>query len=178
MATIQGTDTGRSPYDTSNRRAPWARCIVLALLFGALSAGCGGDKGRTSSGGGGAGPTSPSSPATGAPPVAPVANVVGPNLNGTWAGYYKSIEGNYQNLTATITHVGQQITITTSMPPGIVKKLVGKIDAVGNMLLYDQFDKEDWTTLYGPASSKSINLADFVFVSQSLSDTNILILKR
>jgi hypothetical protein len=45
-------------------------------------------------------------------------------------------------------------------------------------VLYDAFDGEDWTTLYGPASTNSINLADFVYRDKSLVDTNVLILKR
>ena len=46
------------------------------------------------------------------------------------------------------------------------------------MLLYDQFDLEDWTTLFGPASTNSINLADFVKSGSETVNTNILILKR
>ncbi len=141
------------------------------MLVAALSVGCGGGKGKSSSGGGGS--TSSTASAT------TTTNVVGPNLNGDWAGYYKSVNGNYQNLTATISHTGSRVVITTSVPEGsIIHELIGQIDASGNMLLYDQFDNEDWTTLYGPASTNSINLADFVFINQSLSDTNILILKR
>ena len=166
------------------------RAIVLAVML--ILTGCGGD-GDSSSGGGGSTSDDPTSdpdpgadPATDAPPdpipSAPPApmqpDTVGPNLNGQWAGYYKSEEGNYQNLTATITHTGRRVTITTSMPPGIIHRLVGQIDGGGNMLLYDQFDNEDWTTLYGPASSKSINLADYVIINGSRSDTNIIILKR
>ena len=139
---------------------------VLAIAV-AMIAGCGGD-GKSSSGGG-------SSSAAAAP--APV-NVVGPNLNGNWAGYYKSSSGKYEGLRATITHVGAQVTITTTKKAGVARQLSGRISAVGKMVLYDAFDGEDWTTLYGPASPNSINLADFVFLNGHIVDTNVLILKR
>lgn len=121
----------------------------------------------------------PDSTATPAPPTpAPTPAVTGPNLNGNWAGYYKSIDGAYEPLTATITHNGNKVTISTSKKMGIVRELSGTIDSIGDMLLYDAFDHQDWTTLYGPASANSINLADYVFTGVVLTDTNILILKR
>lgn len=185
---IPGAGARRVRISSAARPGALVACLLVTLLV----AGCGGDKGKSSSGGGGStatpssatpAVTSPGGPTggtagSGQPAPQQPAKVVGPNLNGNWAGYYKSIEGHYQNLSATITHVGNRVTIETTMPPGIVNKLVGQIDGAGNMLLYDQFDNEDWTTLYGPASSNSINLADYVFINQSLSDTNIVILKR
>lgn len=109
----------------------------------------------------------------------PKPQVVGPDLNGDdWAGYYKSVQGYYEPLTASIDHVGNEVTIQTSKDSGVASTLVGKINSIGQMTLYDLYDNQDWTTLYGPASTNSINLADYVFVGFSRADTNILILKR
>ena len=112
-------------------------------------------------------------------PDEPRPQVVGPDLNGDdWKGYYKSVQGHYVALTASIDHVGNEVTIQTSKQSGVASTLVGKINSVGQMTMYDLYDNQDWTTLYGPASTNSINLADFVFVEFSKIDTNILILKR
>lgn len=105
--------------------------------------------------------------------------VVGPNLSGGgWAGHFKSIEGFFEPLTAEIEHVGSRVTIRTSKTTGVAGTLVGKINGIGQLLLYDTFDNEDWTTLYGPVSTNSINLADFVYSDDEKVDTNIIILKR
>lgn len=178
-------DTFGGDHEFSQRtmsRRWWAiGCLAVALLV----AGCGGDS-KSSSGGGGSAPSQPTGQSP--QPVDPLSGggpnpttqqtVVGPNLNGNWAGYYKSIEGHYENLTATITQVGANITIKTTKKSGVARELKGRINSVGHMLLYDTFDNEDWTTFYGPASARSINLADLVYSGTSLVDTNILILKR
>ena len=106
--------------------------------------------------------------------------VVGPNLNGdNWVGYYKSAEGKYEPMTAVIRHVGNQVTIQSSLrKEGVASELSGKISASGKITLYDAYDNEDWTTLYGPVSKNSINLADFVFINGHKADTNVIILKR
>ncbi len=105
--------------------------------------------------------------------------VIGPNLNGDdWAGYFKSIEGRYEPMTAVIRHVGEKVTIQTSIESGVASKLVGKVNGIGQITMIDAYDNEDWTTLYGPVSKNSINLADFVFVEGHQADTNIIILKR
>jgi hypothetical protein len=181
---------------SSNRLRGRYRTLALSLIVAMLLASCGGD-GKTSSGGGAAvtgnAPAEVETTSTGqvegtpqptgiSPGVAPQppANVpiVGPNLNGNWAGYYKSTSGKYENLRATITHTGSRVEIVTTKSSGVARELVGRIDAIGKMLLYDSFDNEDWTTLYGPASANSINLADFVFLGSVIVDTNVLILKR
>jgi hypothetical protein len=112
-------------------------------------------------------------------PVEANSGIVGPDLNGDeWAGYYKSVNGNFEMMTAVIYHVGNQVTIQTSKPSGVASRLDGKIDAIGRMTLYDAYDNEDWTTLYGPVTTNSINLADYVFKGTQRQDTNIIILKR
>ncbi|GJL81671.1 MAG: hypothetical protein DHS20C01_13050 [marine bacterium B5-7] len=163
-------------YDSSTRNALYKIFIAITLTI-ALT-GCGGGGGSSSSGGGTAvtATNTNAMPPAPAKPAAGVA-VVGPNLNGKWSGYYKSINGHLDYLSATITQTGRRVTITTTKT-GLVHMLSGTIDGAGHMLMYDASDGEDWTTLYGPASVNSINLADYVIVKNSLTDTNILILKR
>lgn len=151
----------------------FSRVAITVLVF-AFLAGCGGGGSSSGSGSSESSQSKPESDsATG------FVAVVGPNLNGnTWAGYYKSIEGQFAPLTATIEHSGNRVTIRTSKMDGVAQTFTGTIDAIGNMELIDTFDGEDWTTFYGPASANSINLADLVFSGVSIVDTNILILKR
>ncbi len=144
--------------------------FILALSMVLVS--CGGD-GESSSGGGQAVEQDPNA-------VVPdlTATTVGPNLNGdNWAGYFKSVQGDFTPMTATIRHIGNEVTILTTKE-GVAHKLTGITDGTGNMFMIDEADGEDWTTLYGPASANSINLADFVFSNGSQVDTNIIILKR
>ncbi len=105
---------------------------------------------------------------------------IGPDLNGdTWQGYFRNLTGAYTALSATIFHEGNRVIIDTSLPDTMsIGRFQGTISSVGGLLLIDSFDGEDWTTLYGPASVNSINLADFVFTEGSNVDTNIIILKR
>jgi hypothetical protein len=178
-----------APFDVTHRpSSTWRSRLLVAGLIAVSIAGCGGD-GKSSSGGGESS-SAPAAAASGDTNAVPpkggtttnanpsTATVVGPNLNGQWSGYYKSANGKLDYLSATIVHTGRQVTINTTRPSGIVRELKGTIDSVGRMLMYDSFDREDWTTLYGPASVNSINLADYVKVNNKLVDTNILILKR
>ncbi len=146
--------------------------IVMSLSIAAVLAACGGS---SSSSGGAQDPALP-------PPTVPNTTepVVGPNLNGdTWAGYIKDRRDLREPMTAVIRQVGSEITIETSFSnEGGAGKFVGKISASGKINVIDQYNAEDWTTLYGPASKNSINLADFVFVDGQRVNTNIIILKR
>ncbi|MFT5112119.1 MAG: hypothetical protein ACI8P9_001443 [Parasphingorhabdus sp.] len=168
---------------------------VVVLTVCALLAGCGGDSGSSSSGGGSsqssvandsATETAASPGLTGpidTPTLAPVPAVttprVGPNLAGTtWVGYFKDRKDAYEPVTASITHEGDLVIIRTSKASGVARVLSGRITSRGNMLLFDTFDREDWTTLFGAASTNSINLADYVKVGSERVNTNILILKR
>jgi len=145
--------------------------LIIAIVL--VLSSCGGE-GDTNSGGGQA--AQPQNPDAVTPDL--TAATIGPNLNGdTWAGYFKSVEGAFTSMGATINHVGNKVTILTTKA-GIAHKLVGVIDGSGNMFMIDQVDGEDWTTLYGAVSANSINLADFVFTGGSKVDTNIIILKR
>ncbi len=107
------------------------------------------------------------------------AMVVGPNLNGdTWSGYLKNRTGGFKPMTAVIRQEGGIVIIDTSLENEVGEKLTGTISASGKMTVIDEFNNEDWTTLFGPASVDSINLADFVFIGGQRVDTNIIILKR
>tara|TARA_B100000959_G_scaffold50264_1_gene52080 strand:- start:79 stop:252 length:174 start_codon:yes stop_codon:yes gene_type:complete len=55
--------------------------------------------------------------------------------------------------------------------------LVGGIDSGGGMLLCDS-EREDWTTLYGAATTTSIRLADYVMGGAGVLGTDLLILAR
>ena len=113
-------------------------------------------------------------------PVAPAEPPIGPDLNGEdWHGDFRTLDGTVTPITATITHEANRITITTDLPvTGSISRFEGTISPGGQMFMFDLFDGEDWTTLFGPASRKSINLADFVFVEGQNVQTNIIILKR
>lgn len=111
---------------------------------------------------------------------APSVPLVGPDLHGdTWQGSFTNLHGVFIPVTAIVTHIGDDIIIQTSLPDsGIASRLVGKISSGGSMLLYDEFDGEDWTTLHGPASANSIKIADFVFINGQNTDTNNIVLTR
>ncbi|MEE9446640.1 MAG: hypothetical protein V3V09_01680 [Arenicellales bacterium] len=105
--------------------------------------------------------------------------VIGPDLNGaTWTGYLKSERDGIVYLTAVVTQAGNQVTITTSVD-GIAHELIGTISPAGKVDAVDQFDKEDWTSVYGNVSKNSINLGDYIANDKGrIVDQNILILKR
>jgi hypothetical protein len=104
--------------------------------------------------------------------------VVGPNLNGFWSAEFTRVSGGKDVLRATVRHVGRIVTIQTTRKPGVANRLVGSIKSTGRMLMFDQFDNEDWTTFFGPASSNAITLADHIFKDMKFTDTNVLRLRR
>ena len=104
--------------------------------------------------------------------------VVGPNLNGFWSAEFTRVSGGKDILQATVRHVGNIVTIQTTRKPGVANRLVGSIKSTGRMLMFDQFDNEDWTTFFGPASSNAVTLADHIFKDMKFTDTNVLRLRR
>lgn len=89
-----------------------------------------------------------------------------PDIAGTtWEGEFfrtDSYNSTVVALTAVITKdENDRVTITTTKE-NLGHYLVGKIFSDGYMLLYDQYDDEDWTTFYGPASDLSVTIADYV----------------
>ncbi len=83
-----------------------------------------------------------------------------------WAGeFYRTddYEGTQQDITASITQNGSYVVVVTTSLEGLGHQLVGKIYSNNHLLLYDQYDGEDWTTHYGPASDHYVLLADYVW---------------
>ena len=103
----------------------------------------------------------------------PSGSPVGPDLNGSWSGTFTHYTGASGGVSATVSHVGSRIIISTNL--GLV--LVGGIDSGGGMLLCDS-EREDWTTLYGGATTTSIRLADYVMGGAGVLGTDLLILAR
>jgi hypothetical protein len=114
------------------------------------------------------------------PPPEPPPEIVGPDLNGSdWSGSILFKDIGEDQITATITHVGNQVTIETSRPADSLGHLLtGTITSSGNMLMYDTSDGQDWTSLYGPETSNSLSLADYVFENGVNTGTNVLKLRR
>ena len=103
----------------------------------------------------------------------PSGSPVGPDLNGSWSGTFTHYTGASGGISATVSHVGSQVMISTNL--GLV--LVGGIDSGGGMLLCDS-EREDWTTLYGGATTTSIRLADYVMGGAGVLGTDVLVLTR
>lgn len=88
---------------------------------------------------------------------------IGPDLRGRWMGvYYRSDRGGQLSLTASISQEGDAVTLSTSKPSGTARLLTGTISGNGDMVLTDAFDGETWTTLFGPATTNHVMLADYV----------------
>lgn len=86
-----------------------------------------------------------------------------PNIDGDdWSGYFKTTGfNNRHNLTANVDQTNSNVTLTTTKS-GLAHRFVGTINSSGHMLVYDQYDGEDWTTHLGPATSTRINIYDFI----------------
>ncbi len=86
-------------------------------------------------------------------------NIAGNN----WTGYFfRSDESdNKLNLTASISQNGTAVSITTSKS-GLGHYLTGTINSYGDMLVYDSYDGEDWSTHYGPASYTQVKIYDYI----------------
>ncbi len=103
----------------------------------------------------------------------PSGSPVGPDLNGSWNGTFTDYTGTTVVASATVSHVGSRVEISTSRGPD----LVGGIDDSGEMRLCDG-EGEDWTTLYGAATTTSLRLADYVMGRSGLLGTDLLVLTR
>jgi len=124
--------------------------------------------------GGGGGSSSDSEVA----PLPPTTSVVGPNLNGNWAGFLelKNTQATgYQNITATIVQSGTSVQISTSSTLLYGRLFNGRINSRGDMLMYDSITGEDWTTHYSKATTNSVDLYDYV---NGLKDLDRMLLGR
>jgi hypothetical protein len=88
---------------------------------------------------------------------------IGPDIRGAWSGRYFARNANRPEtaLTATIRQDGEAVMIHTSLV-GIGANLTGTIQPNGDISLIDAFDGEIWTTHYRPATTNSIQIADFL----------------
>jgi hypothetical protein len=105
-------------------------------------------------------------------PYATMLNISGSN----WSGYFMTTGyGNRQSISAVISQSGSRVSIVTSKS-GLGHYLIGSINSRGHMLLYDQYDGEDWTTHYGPASAGKVAIYDYI--CQTCSQLNVISLTR
>lgn len=86
---------------------------------------------------------------------------IGPDLNGSdWVGFYKNDStGERVTLTASISHKGESVSITTTKS-GIGHRLTGTTDEGGTLDLTDAYDGEEWTSLRDSTTS-SILVGDY-----------------
>ena len=109
------------------------------------------------------------------------ATPIGPDLHGTkWVGRLSDTEGTkYISLTAKVIHDGSHLIIDTSLPETTIGgRLEGEISSSGSLLIFDDFDGEDWTAHFGPVNSNEIKIADHVFVGGHFLYTNTIVLRR
>lgn len=87
-----------------------------------------------------------------------------PDIAGeNWTGYFSRTDmESKQYLTASITQSGSQVTIVTTKT-GLGHYFSGIMNSSGDMLLYDHFDGEDWSTHNGPATSTKIKIYDYLW---------------
>lgn len=166
------TQPPKKQYNTTVKTKPFP--VWTAVGIGVAAAGVIGLAIGSSSGGGDDTPPVPT------PTPEPPPEIVGPDLNGSdWSGSILFKDIGEDQITATITHVGDQVTIETSRPADSLGHLLkGTITSSGNMIMYDTSDGEDWTSLYGPETSNSLTLADYVFEDGVNTGTNVLKLRR
>lgn len=111
-------------------------------------------------------------------PLTPATPIVGPDLNGNWAGFLeiKNTEAaGYQNITATIVQSGSSVQIATSSTLLYGRLLNGRIDSRGDMTMYDSITGETWTTHYSDATTNRVDLYDYV---NGLKDLDRMLLAR
>lgn len=106
---------------------------------------------------------------------------IGPDLQGRWSGQYyvlDSSNSDLQEITATISHTGNKITLKTSKQE-IGNTFEGIIDEEGHIGLTDLYDGEIWTTFFGPAETDHIIIADYLMEYDTTpgSDTPIAVIE-
>jgi len=81
-----------------------------------------------------------------------------------WSGYFTRTDSPYKEyLSAVILQTDDcHITIETTLS-GLGHFLAGYINSNGDMLVYDSYDGEDWTTYAGPATSTEVGIYDYIY---------------
>ncbi len=115
---------------------------------------------------------------TPSPDPDPIAPPVGPNMNGDWSGFLqlkqRGSEG-YQGIVASIVHQGNSIRVSTSSTLDYGRYFNGTISSSGYILMYDSITGEDWTTHKGNASSRQMDMYDYV---NNFKDLDRMLLTR
>lgn len=90
-----------------------------------------------------------------------------PDVEGDgWIGYFARTDNDdREELTATIIQTDCNVSIITTLS-GLGHYLIGHMTSEGDMLLYDQYDGEDWTTHAGPANSSEVAIYDYIYPPQ------------
>ena len=79
-------------------------------------------------------------------------------------GYFDISDESYNemDIAASISQSGIEVSITTSKSD-LGHHLTGTINSYGDMLVYDSYDEEDWSTHYGPASYTQVEIYDYIW---------------
>jgi hypothetical protein len=94
--------------------------------------------------------------------------VSAPDISGDgWTGYFwrsdlYAFNGTKIPITATVTQTTDGLVSITTSKEGLGHYFEGNIDVTGQMLVYDAYDNEDWSTHDGPATEVSIEIEDYV----------------
>ena len=95
-------------------------------------------------------------------------SVSAPDISGDgWTGYFwrsdlYAFNGTKIPVTATVTQTTDGLVSITTSKEGLGHYFEGNIDVTGQMLVYDAYDNEDWSTHDGPATDVSIEIEDYV----------------
>ncbi len=99
-----------------------------------------------------------------------VEGTVGPDIAGdNWSGvFYTTGFNNMEIITAKIvvapwTSTRSYVDIITSKSGLGHSFTTGWISYLGDMILYDDYDGEDWTTHWGPAKSTRLRILDYIY---------------
>jgi len=134
---------------STNSKTKW---IIIggsaAIGIGAIAIGAGGG----SSGGGGGGSSQP----------ACEEELIGPSLAGEWQGVLDLKNYGSQPVTATISHCGERITITTSSTLPYGQSFSGRVSSGGSILLKEGVTYQIWSSHLGPARSNDLRVYDYV----------------
>ncbi len=91
-----------------------------------------------------------------------------------WRGFFQTTGfNNRRSISASVNQSGSSVSMVTSKS-GLGHYLRGSTNSRGDMLLYDQYDGEDWTTHRGPATDTHIAIYDYICPTCSqLNEINI-----
>lgn len=109
------------------------------------------------------------------------------DLNGdNWTGEFyctyddQAEKTNVVEITASITQNASNVVVVTTSLDGLGHRLAGQIYSGNHLLIYDDYDGEDWSTHWVPAEALYVQLADYVVEESDSSGTplNVIELSR